>query len=442
MKEQKDLTQQREYQMYSNTCADINNNNKRLIPISAEMLVRSDERICGYDLLGSYSTTFMMYFPYVVVDEFGKLVGIASRTDIQRYIMSFENSYINATFYDVVNQNAESYYLPNIPISPKHSITIIKSLNNVPRMIYLSAERFISGVFIDIIDACNLRCPNCLRGCREIPNSADKMGLDDFENIIKTLSQKYNINSFALFNWMEPFLVNDLNKYFDILDKYGCKGSLSTNLSLENIQRFESVFAHNALEMVLISVSGFTNEIHSVYHRDSDINIVKSNMEKISKLKISRRPECFIYVKYLKFDYNEGDIPLFKQYTENLGFAFSVFRGWGNREVFTTPQKTQTIQDRIGHSLCAKPVDTQFCCSMFNQIVINARCEVFACCDEPTIETLKIGNILTDSIEDIFVKKFFYPGCRSCKIPKNVPMNDRIRKIIIDAVCGTNQEEV
>ena len=46
--------------------------------------------------------------------------------------------------------------------------------------------------WIDIIDACHLRCPTCIRGVRGIENSGRKMPLEMFEQIIaKVKAERY-----------------------------------------------------------------------------------------------------------------------------------------------------------------------------------------------------------------------------------------------------------
>jgi len=416
----------------------LNSNNliqsKRLVPIAKEMIVQCNEKISGFDQFGFYSTATMMYFPYVVTSKQGKFLGIVSKTDIQRHFFLNKDCYKTATFGDVANRNAERYYLNNLPLNTKHKCTIVNNHYDEPIMFYFGADRFISSVFIDIIDACNLHCPNCLRGCQEIPNSSDKMSLEDFENIIKNFSGQYGIRSFSLFNWMEPFLANDLHKYFDVLDKYDCKGNLSSNLSLKNDNLLKNVITHNALNNIMISVSGYTSDVQRIYHRGSDINIIKSNLEFISKLKTQRPLENFLFVKFLKFDYNESDIPLFKKYAENLGLAFCVFNGWGDLASFNIPQVQRKLKGGIVDSFSLEHVDINYCCSMFNQIVINAKCDIYTCCNEPTISKLKIGNFYTDTIEDVFIKKLFYQGCKSCIAPKNIPMNDDVYKILSNAI--------
>jgi len=413
---------------------------KQLFPITSEILVPCNQRISGFDWFGAYSISAMMYFPYVVIDKEGKYCGVASKADIQGYTLTHSNTYKSATFGDVANRNAEVYPINELPQETNHRFTVVINDYDEPVMFYLSADRFISSVFIDIVDACNLSCPNCYRGLRELPNTPEKMSLDSFEYIIKTLSEQYGIKSFNLYNYSEPFLADDLHKYFNILDKYGCKGYLSSNLSIKNNDVLERVITHNRLDSIMISVSGFTTAVHGIYHRGSDINVVKSNLEFISKLKLSRSPESFIFVKFLKFGYNESEILKFKEYVENLGLTFGVFSGWGDLESFKHPLAPKTLADRIRDSLSAKPVNINYCCSMFNQIVINAKCDIFVCCDEPAIESLKIGNFYSDTIEDIFAKKFFYPGCRNCRIPKIVPMNNNVGRIIADAISASKQE--
>src|SRR3977135_2527774 len=60
-------------------------------------------------------------------------------------------------------------------------------------------------LYVDVIDACHLKCPTCVRGVRAFPNTATKMSLEMFDAIVRKAKDDgaYGV---GLFSWTEPFL--------------------------------------------------------------------------------------------------------------------------------------------------------------------------------------------------------------------------------------------
>src|SRR5437773_1426217 len=91
---------------------------------------------------------------------------------------------------------------------------------------------------IDTIDVCNLKCPTCIRGVRNLQNSGRKMPLDMFEQIIAKLKDE-GLRRVDLFNWTEPFLNRTLHEYVAAVRGLGLGCGISTTLSLRHIDNLE-----------------------------------------------------------------------------------------------------------------------------------------------------------------------------------------------------------
>ncbi len=66
--------------------------------------------------------------------------------------------------------------------------------------------------YIDIVDACNLRCQTCPRGLRMMKNSGEKMSFSEFKKILAK-SKKNGASVVGLYNWAEPFLHPEITRF-------------------------------------------------------------------------------------------------------------------------------------------------------------------------------------------------------------------------------------
>jgi len=83
------------------------------------------------------------------------------------------------------------------------------------------------------------------------------------------------------------------------------------------------------LTNLIMSISGFTNEIHQRSHKGVDIEVVKRNMIEVSKIIHSRRDfaggRMFVRVSWHDYEYNEHEKPLMKKFSDDLGFHFTPY---------------------------------------------------------------------------------------------------------------------
>src|SRR5215469_7206639 len=94
-------------------------------------------------------------------------------------------------------------------------------------------------LYVDVIDACHLQCPTCVRGVRAFPNTTKKMSLDMFRAIVAKakVDGAYQVD---VFSWIEPFLCRDLHEYVAIVKEAGLPCGISSTLSLPSIDAFEA----------------------------------------------------------------------------------------------------------------------------------------------------------------------------------------------------------
>ncbi len=303
-----------------------------------------------------------------------------------------------------------------------------------------------SVCYVDLIDACHLKCPTCVRGARLLPNTAQKMDPDRFERIVrKARSEGYD--AIGLYNWTEPFLNPGIPDYIARVKRLGLACDVSTTLSFANRRRLIDQALGAGLDTLIVSVSGHRQEVHEINHRGGNLAFVRANLEHVSRLLGDERIETSVVLRFLKFAHNADEQPLLEDYARSLGIAFEVLDAAGdpNRSVshYAHPD---AFLDRLRNFSPLRPHEREgeVCPLIMDTVSVDAGGKVFICCAYPNYGFLEIGSYLDLSRDEILWKRYTHPICGSCGFPRRVA-TDADRDALIGALgsrLGSAQESV
>ena len=266
------------------------------------------------------------------------------------------------------------------------------------------------GAAIDLVDACNLRCPECVRGSRRMKNSQDRMDFKQFTEICGKL-QSECISELALYNWSEPFLHPEIDKFvaFAVEKNFMCQ--IASNLSLPEIPSLISTLDAGLAE-ISVSVSGFTQKIHEVYHRGSNIKILRKHLHTIVKAGYAKK----VVINFLNFGYNTGEVTPFEEYAHGLGVRFSETKASGNPLRLENDEKVSTTlpsrypilkhenKEFIHYNAEKMPFEKGKICEIAINPTIDCRGAVYSCCDRPSSPLFLLGNYLELTFEEMLLK--------------------------------------
>jgi hypothetical protein len=281
----------------------------------------------------------------LVVDNDFSFFGIMTEKDLQKAIANNPNADRSAIkVKDFCNHNCKRIMgfelenhkknntdpFENLPPSMSF-LPVINDRNKIVCIIFSKKHlgEINKGLQIDICDVCQLKCPACPRGRGELQNTSNQMSLDTFEKVISK-AVSIGVTYVEMINFTEPFFVKNLYEYMLVLKRYGInKRVVSTNFSLPDIKNLDK-FLESGFTDLWASVSGFTQKMHEKYHRGSDINVVKRNLEFCAKIMAERKLSGVVSVKYLNFGYNTDEIESFREYAKGIGLNFMVYKGYGH----------------------------------------------------------------------------------------------------------------
>jgi hypothetical protein len=118
----------------------------------------------------------------------------------------------------------------------------------------------------------------------------------------------------------EPFLHPRLAECLASIRRRGLHPEMSTNLN--HIHHVEDVLNANP-DLIIISLSGFTQEVYVRGHAGGNVEKVKANMRTVAEINNTRgENKINILVNYHVYDYNQHEIEPMREYATNLGIGF------------------------------------------------------------------------------------------------------------------------
>jgi len=201
--------------------------------------------------------------------------------------------------------------------------------------------------FLEINSACNLRCPTCTKGNMEgYDHQTGFMEESLMEKILDKIQSENPSAIVFLYGNSEPFLNKKLPECISSVKRRGLNAQFSTNLNY--IQRVEETLAARP-ELIIISLSGFTQEVYEKGHAGGKVEKVKENMRILADANNVLNPKVAILVNYHVYNDNAHEVPIMKEYAENLGIGF-----------FTSYARAISMENAIQYCRAHDPEATPF----------------------------------------------------------------------------------
>ncbi len=264
-----------------------------------------------------------------------------------------------------------------------YSLGIVKYLTASKVANFLTRERerlkkvsrprgFPFHAVVDVSNACNLECPYCPTGRRQTSGRAER--LIDID-LVKTFLDRYGKYLIAadLFNWGESLLHP---KIFDIVRLFHERRifhQISSNLNIKNRSVLEKI-CDAGLDVLIVSISGTTQDIYERYHRKGDISLVIENLKHLIEYrKNMRRFSPIIELKYLTFKYNVHQVPEAFRLANEIGvdiFRSHIAGGPEEAIIQKDEEKTNLLYHGSGG----------LCYQLWRTIVLNSDGGIAPCC--------------------------------------------------------------
>jgi radical SAM protein with 4Fe4S-binding SPASM domain len=261
---------------------------------------------------------------------------------------------------------------------------------------------------IDPCNVCNLRCPLCPTGARNLQRPQGMLSFECFQSIVNQIKE-YAIE-INLYSWGEPFLNRDIFKMI----RYAHEARIGTNLSSHfngiSDELIEQII-DSGLDEINVSIDGATQEVYEIYRRRGNLENALTSLEKLQRRKREKKSQTpVVEWQFIVMKHNEHQIDKARNLAQELGVEKFRLLGVG-----------LPFDDLTNLQLAAEwmPEDPHFrnyhpekilqqgylydepCFYLYRTLVINPKGEVAPCC---AIHHKKwdFGNIIADDLPSIW----------------------------------------
>lgn len=175
--------------------------------------------------------------------------------------------------------------------------------------------------FVEINSACSLRCPSCTKG--NMDGYEHQTGLMSMELLAGVLDKIKSENPKAivlLYGNSEPFIHPKLAECVGMVKARQLYCEFSTNLNY--VARLDDVLAAGP-DTIIVSLSGFTQEVYVKGHAGGNIEKVKTNLRLLAEAMQRSPKKPNVFVSYHIYRDNAHELPLMEAYVKSMGLGFA-----------------------------------------------------------------------------------------------------------------------
>lgn len=195
---------------------------------------------------------------------------------------------------------------------------------------------------IDLIDACQLRCPMCLRQEDQTRkksklNTNDLIDLNNFFEKIASMPE-FDLKLVRLVGVVcEPLLYPHLDSLIRTINGYGASVQISTNGNLKDSKFLENL--KDALNLdsrneILFAIEGSTQEVYQEYRINGNLNQVLTNFKFMSINKNYK-----LGWQFIKFKHNINEYDKTEQLLNKIDYDFIEIFNCNEPESYGPKQK-------------------------------------------------------------------------------------------------------
>jgi radical SAM protein with 4Fe4S-binding SPASM domain len=286
------------------------------------------------------------------------------------------------------------------------------------------------SISVEPVDFCNLACPECPAGLRQLTRPKQSLDASLFDKILNEAAP--NLACLMLYFQGEPYLHRNIFNLMRMSVQRGVYTTISTNAQLINDSYAEQT-VRSGLHRIIISMDGITQETYEAYRRKGQLDKV---LESIANLRRWRKQlksaTPFIIVQFIVFRSNQHQLNDVRAFAMTAGADMVEIK---TAQLYDFENGNPLMTDIDRYSRYRKTRDGRYeiksklpnrCFRLWNGAVITAAGNVVPCCFDKDA-TVTMGNIGSQSLlhiwkneqymrfrQDVLHNRKKYDMCRNC----------------------------
>jgi len=229
----------------------------------------------------------------------------------------------------------------------------------------------------ELWNECNESCVFCRNENDEIFDS-NPFGSDlpipkgklKYETYIKVLDSfsKRLILSIPYING-EPLMSKDIYRAIQDASNRNIGTLIASNGILLNETNSRKLLQAD-LDCLKVHISGFTNPIHTIEHRKGDVERIKHNLIRFTKLRRQMNVKTIVMLDFIRYEHNKHEVKLARAFANKYGILFNIRPG--------NPKGLENSEPLQSKS----PLPQNIACDwLWTVLTIDWNGSVYPCCD-------------------------------------------------------------
>jgi MoaA/NifB/PqqE/SkfB family radical SAM enzyme len=178
---------------------------------------------------------------------------------------------------------------------------------------------------IELTSYCNLRCPICPTGAREMNRRPEAMEVELFERLMAEVGPY--LLTMSLWGWGEPLLHPRLADILRVARQYPVASLLSTNGQKLNDDRIIDTLIAHPPTVLIVAIDGLTDETNSRFRAGARLEPALSGVRRLAELKRRNGLKLpVLHMRYIPMKHNEHEVPLLSTFAREAGFDLATIR--------------------------------------------------------------------------------------------------------------------
>jgi radical SAM protein with 4Fe4S-binding SPASM domain len=286
---------------------------------------------------------------------------------------------------------------------------------------------------IEPTNRCNLACPFCPSGRRELGREGRDMRFEEYKPLVDELADYLLL--LALYDWGEPLLNPDFPKMVQYANERGIRTMTSTNGHTLNNEDFVADVLKAGLDTMIVAVDSLDQKTYELFRKHGDIERVIGGIRKTVALKRRLQAKTRINMRVVVTRFNEGEIVKMRDMARSLGVDIFSVKSVNPNSGGLLDDDARIVPSRLSYRRYKYKKGTmervrmdRYCHYVWTLANIAADGTVVACCYDYDGQ-MKLGNIHKESFgtiwngpearkirKQIWADKNSIPRCRDCDV--------------------------
>lgn len=257
------------------------------------------------------------------------------------------------------------------------------------------AGRLPKELMLEPTSKCNLRCPLCISGRREIGRKPD-MSYEAFQLIYDQFTD--GCEALTFHNFGEPLINKELPNMVAYAKRNGTGFTfLSTNATLID-EWWARQLAQCGLDQVFVAVDGLTQKTYETYRVGGELARVKQNIRRLMKTVNADGSKLEVALQFIVFKHNEHELDGLYEWAVDLGVHKLCVKISGSAARYDEFRPADEAFVAINEAAPTGPL----CNWVYRTLVVNCDGEVMPCCWAGHDPQYSMGNVFVTPVADIW----------------------------------------